>query len=200
MNLGITEIIPLREERNGERTVDARDLHSFLENGDQFANWIRERIKSFDFEEGADYVTFLANAKKGRPTKEYHLSIGMAKELAMVERNKQGKKARRYFLACEKALQAGRASLDGASAKDLADALTKKLWDPYFYAGYLHRVLPLHPYGSPGKNGKPRVGFRRSAYTETPGRAELALELSELPVQFCMLDILKQTQPPALSA
>ena len=35
---------------------------------------------------------------------EYALSIDMAKELSMVERNEKGKQARRYFIACEKGL------------------------------------------------------------------------------------------------
>jgi anti-repressor protein len=35
---------------------------------------------------------------------EFAVTIGMAKELAMVERNEQGKKARLYFIECEKRL------------------------------------------------------------------------------------------------
>ena len=32
---------------------------------------------------------------------EYALSIGMAKELSMLENNERGKQARKYFIACE---------------------------------------------------------------------------------------------------
>lgn len=32
---------------------------------------------------------------------EYSLSVGMAKELSMIENNEQGKRARRYFIECE---------------------------------------------------------------------------------------------------
>jgi phage anti-repressor protein len=86
---------------------DARELHQFLENGDMFANWIKERICQYDFQENQDYVSFLANTKKpkgGRPTQDFHITLGMAKELAMVERNEQGKAARKYFIECERKL------------------------------------------------------------------------------------------------
>ena len=40
-----------------------------------------------------------------RRSKDYGLSLGMAKEVAMVERNEQGRAIRRYFIQCEEALQ-----------------------------------------------------------------------------------------------
>ncbi|MGX1587353.1 antA/AntB antirepressor family protein [Brevundimonas diminuta] len=88
------------------QTVNARDLHAFLRNGDMFANWIKARISQYDFEEGRDFTTYLENAKKGRPALEYAVTIDMAKELAMVERNEQGKRARQYFIECERRAKA----------------------------------------------------------------------------------------------
>ena len=90
-------------------TVDARQLHSFLEVGKNFSNWIQDRISSFGFVEGQDFVIVeglsapnLVSAKsRPQTTKEYFLSIDMAKELSMVERNEKGKQARRYFIECE---------------------------------------------------------------------------------------------------
>ena len=85
-----------------QQTVNARELHEFLENGDKFATWIVDRINQFGFIENQDFVTFSENSEKGRPRKEYALSLDMAKELCMVERNEKGKQARQYFIECER--------------------------------------------------------------------------------------------------
>jgi hypothetical protein len=52
-------------------------------------------------------VSFRENSQKpkgGRPRVDFHITLGMAKELAMVERNEQGKAARKYFIECERKL------------------------------------------------------------------------------------------------
>ncbi|PWC12945.1 antA/AntB antirepressor family protein [Brenneria corticis] len=104
----ISSIIPFEKGVIGGRgmpTVNARNLHNFLENGELFATWIKKRIEQYGFVEGTDYETFLENAKKGRPREEYRISSDMAKELAMVERNDKGKQARQYFIDCEERLR-----------------------------------------------------------------------------------------------
>jgi phage anti-repressor protein len=109
---------------------DARTLHTFMVVLRDFSNWIKGRIRKYGFIEGVDFITIsrspdLASgnldspnranqvhggevvAKSGenlggRPTIDYHLSLDMAKELAMVENNAKGREARRYFIDCEK--------------------------------------------------------------------------------------------------
>lgn len=86
-------------------TVNARKLHSFLEVGKVFGAWINERIAQYGFAENLDYIVFSEtgkNLKGGRPSKEYAISLDMAKELSMVERNEKGKQARQYFIECER--------------------------------------------------------------------------------------------------
>lgn len=93
-------------------TINARDLHTWLESKQDFSNWISNRIKQYGFEENIDYVVFnkiIENPqnpenKGGRPRKEYHITFDMAKELSMVERSDKGREARRYFIACEQRL------------------------------------------------------------------------------------------------
>lgn len=87
------------------QAVNARELHAFLQNKRQFSDWIKQRIAEYDFIENQDFVSFSQNCEKpkgGRPTTEYAITLDMAKELSMVERNEQGKMARRYFIECER--------------------------------------------------------------------------------------------------
>ena len=94
------------------QTVNARDLHAFLEVQTAFKDWIARRIGEYEFSEGKDFCSFLSESSGGRPAKEYALSLDMAKELAMVERNEKGKQARAYFIECERRAK----SYDAAAA------------------------------------------------------------------------------------
>ena len=91
-------------EQNGKKAVSARELHAFLESNRDFTDWIKYRIKQYDFIENQDYVILpqiCGKIDRGRPSVEYALTVNMAKELSMVEGNAKGKQARRYFIACE---------------------------------------------------------------------------------------------------
>ena len=125
----------IKIEKNGAngdltKTVNTRELHQFLEVGRDFSTWIKRRIGQYGFEEGVDFCSFLSESTGNRSSKEcafdspelgnqtsgrggdrrsieYHISLDMAKELAMVENNDQGRKARRYFIECERKLKTG---------------------------------------------------------------------------------------------
>ena len=101
------ELVPVQEV-GGKQSVNARDLHEFLESKQDFSTWIKSRIKKYDFSEVAVFEVYhnsMENSKGGRPTNEYAISINMAKELSMVERNENGKLARQYFIQCEERLR-----------------------------------------------------------------------------------------------
>ncbi|EJF87744.1 phage antirepressor Ant [Bartonella melophagi] len=87
------------------QTVNARELYTFLKVNSNFNDWIVHRIKEYGFLENKDFVSFtkiLVNPQNGRPCIEYYLTLDMAKELAMIERNEKGKQARQYFIECER--------------------------------------------------------------------------------------------------
>ncbi|MBJ8024624.1 antA/AntB antirepressor family protein [Bacillus cereus] len=85
----------------GQKVVDARDLYEGLKVKTRFNDWIVRQVEKYDFEEGEDFYSFLGKSTGGRPTQEYVLKINMAKELAMVENNEEGRKVRRYFIEVE---------------------------------------------------------------------------------------------------
>jgi phage anti-repressor protein len=115
------------------QAVGARELHGFLAVGRDFSNWIKDRINEYEFIEDVDYVLIRQNGgtKTGRGgdrrSIDYHLSLDMAKELGMVEKNEQGRLIRRYFIDCE------RAALQAASAP----SRIKNLQD-------INQILPPH--------------------------------------------------------
>lgn len=102
------EIVPIYENKKGERLINARELHKVLENKRKFADWIKQRIEHYKFAEYQDFFTFHNFVKRdqkdnlGTKTKEYYISIDMAKELCMVENNETGRKMRKYFIEVEK--------------------------------------------------------------------------------------------------
>lgn len=99
----MNELIKI-QERDGKKAVSARDLYEFLEVKTRFNDWITRRIEQYDFIENVDYVSLTQNRVSGGFEKDYALSVDAAKELSMVEGNEKGKQARRYFIACEKAV------------------------------------------------------------------------------------------------
>lgn len=115
------------------QTVNARELHSLLKSKQQFADWIKKRISKYNFIENQDFIclseiyeTQRTDGQKGvKTTKEYYITLDMAKQLAMVENNQQGLEARKYFIECEKQLlQVNTVSLS-QKLRALADAVDK---------------------------------------------------------------------------
>lgn len=118
---GLSELLPVTKGENGRNTVNARDLYAFLGSKQRFADWIKNRIEQYGFLENQDFQMFcydwqgnLLNIRHHNFMKpenqqvskiEYSLSVGMAKELSMIENNEQGKRARRYFIECENMLR-----------------------------------------------------------------------------------------------
>lgn len=93
------------ENKEGKQVVSARELYDFL--GLEKANWKRWYSKNIVeeefFQEGVDYEGFVL-MMNGNETKDYIITIDMAKELSMLTRTEKGKEARKYFIDCEKKL------------------------------------------------------------------------------------------------
>ena len=108
----MTNIITITKNEIGNaelNSVNARDIHNYLQVNSKFADWIKRAISKYDFKENIDY-TVLKNEKKlndgvCRPFTDYIVTMDMAKELAMLENNPKGRETRKYFINCEKELQ-----------------------------------------------------------------------------------------------
>jgi anti-repressor protein len=102
-----TQLIPIYQnnfDSQPKQTINARDLHLFLEVQSKFADWIKARILKYEFIEKVDFTA--SEKTEGLNTAQnkvdYFLTLEMAKELSMVENNEKGKEARKYFIAKER--------------------------------------------------------------------------------------------------
>ncbi|PHM24549.1 antA/AntB antirepressor family protein [Xenorhabdus budapestensis] len=123
-----SEMLPVSINNIGGKeiqAISAKKLYEYLKVRRDFTTWLKDRIKKYGFVENSDYIVLEGlntpkqgsvnntqfspkqgkTSKGGRPGSDYIISLNMAKELSMVERNEQGKAARLYFIECEEALQ-----------------------------------------------------------------------------------------------
>ena len=90
------------EIKDGKQLVSARELHSFLEIKTEFRHWF-PRMCEYGFVDGVDYTPVIfEHPLNKQPTTDYAMTLDMAKEVSMVQRNEKGKVARQYFIKCEK--------------------------------------------------------------------------------------------------
>ena len=90
---------------NDTPTVSGRELHAALGVTTRYNDWFA-RMCEYGFSEGKSYYSFLSNRSDGlpgKPSTDHRLSIPMAKELCMLQRNEAGKRFRQYFLEVEEA-------------------------------------------------------------------------------------------------
>lgn len=89
-------------------SVTARDLWQALESKQEFTHWVKARLEQAYAVENEDYISFDKIIKRetgATKAREYALSLDLAKNIAMLERNEKGNQVRKYFIACEKELR-----------------------------------------------------------------------------------------------
>ena len=134
------ELIKLTKNEQGIETVNARELHAFLEVKSKFADWFKNRVSEFGFIENSDFVSVSKILESGGRSIEYHISIDMAKELSMLERNDKGKQARLYFIECERIAKAKQVPQSFAEALQLAANQAKQLEAQAAKVNYFDKV------------------------------------------------------------
>ncbi|CCH01952.1 hypothetical protein FAES_3949 [Fibrella aestuarina BUZ 2] len=101
-------LIQITTNAQGASVVSARELHAFLSVKSKFADWFKNRVDKYELVEGQDYVRvskILDTLGGAQESVDYALTLDCAKELAMVQNNQQGKRARLYFIEAEKQLR-----------------------------------------------------------------------------------------------
>lgn len=96
----MNQLIPIHYD-NEHPAVSARELHEFLGVRTAYKDWF-PRMCEYGFTEGNDFCSFLSESTGGRPAQDAALTIDMAKEICMLQRNEKGKQARQYFIEVEK--------------------------------------------------------------------------------------------------
>ena len=95
---------------NGDKlTLSARELHKELNIAGRFSRWF-EQMSEYGFEENVDY-TSVQNCTEVqnnggiqvRELQDYQITLDMAKEIAILQRNEKGKEIRRKLIELEKA-------------------------------------------------------------------------------------------------
>ena len=88
--------------------INGEDLHAALGIKTRYSDWVLRRIDEYKFVLNQDFAKVrkteqVKNAFGFRSVEktEYHLTLDMAKELAMVERSEIGRQVRRYFIQIE---------------------------------------------------------------------------------------------------
>lgn len=180
----ITKATINNEEVNA---VNARELHEKLEVKTQFKDWMPRRIEEFGFEEGKDFSSILSKSH-GRPSKEYIISLDMAKELAMVENNEQGRRIRRYFIEVEK--NARKFSEAVAAQVSAMIPVIRENERLRFQLDFARHFLPQGKPGELNEQGVPKTQFRRGYYTSGKGKSITALiERAEQPGLFDEIEL-----------
>lgn len=116
------ELFNVNYQTDGTQTILASELHKFLGVETPFGKWIKRMIAVFEFEQGTDFWTFLAESTGGRPSYEFVISLDVAKEISMIQKTVRGKQARRYFIECEKRLRARQPTLPTSMSEALYQA------------------------------------------------------------------------------
>ncbi len=87
------------------QTVNARDLHAFLEIGKDFSSWVKSQIVRARLVDGRDYTCAPARVSSASGAKHvinYYLTLDAGKQVAMMSETSKGFEVRDYFLECER--------------------------------------------------------------------------------------------------
>lgn len=132
------------------QTVSARELYEAVGSTERFSTWF-ERQLQYGFKENEDYTgckTF--NTQAHQELQDYNLTIDMAKEICMVQKNDRAREVRLYLINIEKAwntpeqIMARALKVADETIKNLSvevKALSNKIEEMQPKVSYLDKIL-----------------------------------------------------------
>lgn len=103
---GMEEVSLLNVHEDSDFPIEGRELHDALKVETPYHIWF-PRMCEYGFEENKDFITMYKNVHRSDGTvmpKQQHdhsLTLSMAKEIAMVQRNEAGRRIRQYLIRVE---------------------------------------------------------------------------------------------------
>lgn len=130
MNFHTPALIPISQTQirlQQVQTVNARELHKFLELKKDFSDWIKVQIERARLLEGRDFITIPQKGVGGKfDSIEYHLTLDAGKHISMMSNTEKGFQVRDYFIDCERRAKQPPAIIQDPQTRALVMLLTEQ--------------------------------------------------------------------------
>ena len=133
------KLIPITTNADGEPIVSGREVRKFLKVKTRYNDWIASML-SYGFVENSDFVLVTEKKVTNNPKNpfteitDHAMTLDMAKEICMLQRNERGKQARQYFIKIDKLYKQGNLNLSPVKMLTYLDApctTTKEIMNVY---------------------------------------------------------------------
>ncbi|QHZ52469.1 phage antirepressor KilAC domain-containing protein [Paenibacillus larvae] len=187
----MNQLIPTHSNENGNLLVSGRDLHEFLESNERYSKWFA-RMTEYGFVENVDFTTgqksTVVNNGAVRALDDHYLTINMAKEISMIQRNDKGKQARQYFLDLERKWNSPEMVIKRAH-EYLEQKVAALTTDKFVLTQQVNELQPKASYYDMVLQNKSLLSVTKIAKDYGMGAIAFNLKLHELGVQFKQGDI-----------
>lgn len=119
--------VPERNEKGRQYRqyfLNLEDLHAGLEIKSKYADWFKN-MSTYGFTENEDYMTVSKNLENGGRIIEHFISVDMAKQICMIQRNEKGRRCGSRMLTRENTDSALQRSKTTNRAAALPETVTR---------------------------------------------------------------------------